>query len=258
MAIPNQAELKNDFAVHIPWVMGLIGTRSFDQVMPGIKELVERNHGRITKGMVVYAALKKAKADVNDTESKAYFLENWQDLGYGLLLKKYRDDIQNATPEEIQQAALDTVPDVTPLFYAFRIMVALGFYFVFFFAAIFFLSVKDRIATSPRALKIAMWSIFTPWLAIECGWFVAEYGRQPWVIDGILPTAYAVSHLTVSSLAISLAIYVTLYVTIFIIGTKVMLHAIRKGPDYYAPANGASLLVGDLPVSTSNYSKEGA
>lgn len=258
VAIPNQAELKNDFAVHIPWVMGLIGTRSFDQVMPGIKELVERNHGRITKGMVVYAALKKAKADVNDTESKSYFLDNWQDLGYGLLLKKYRDDIQNATPEEIQQAALDTVPDVTPLFYAFRIMVALGFYFVFFFAAIFFLSVKDRIATSPRALKIALWSIFTPWLAIECGWFVAEYGRQPWVIDGILPTAYAVSHLTVSSLVISLAIYVSLYVTIFIVGTKVMLYAIRKGPDYYAPANGASLLVGDLPVSTSNYSKDGA
>lgn len=250
VAIPNQAELKNDFAIHIPWVMGLIGTRSFDQVMPGIVELIERNEVRIAKGIEVYDALKKAKADPSDTVSKEFFLENWRDLGYGLLLKKYRDDIQNATPEQIQQAALDTVPDVTPLFYAFRIMVVIGFYFVLFFAVIFYLSVKGRLINSPRILRIAMWSIFTPWIAIECGWFVAEYGRQPWVIDGILPTAYAASQLSVTSLAISLAIYVTLYVTLFIVGTKVMLHAIRKGPDHYAPANGASLLTGEQLVTT--------
>ena len=47
--------MANDFAIDIPWVMGLIGTRSFDQVMPGIKELVERNEERIIKGMDVYA-----------------------------------------------------------------------------------------------------------------------------------------------------------------------------------------------------------
>ena len=235
VAIPNQAEMKNDFAIHIPWVMGLIGTRSFDQVMPGIIELVERNRVRITHGIEVYDALKKAKADPNDTVAKDYFLENWQDLGYGLLLKKYRDDIQNATPEQIQQAAIDTVPDVTPLFYAFRIMVALGFYFVLFFSVVFWLSVKGRLEKSPRVLKLAVWTIFAPWIAIECGWFVAEYGRQPWVIDGILPTAYAASQLSVTSLVISLSIYVTLYTLLFIVGTKVMLNAIKKGPEYFAP-----------------------
>ena len=167
--------------------------------------------------------------------AKDYFLENWQDLGYGLLLKKYRDDIQNATPEQIQQAAIDTVPDVTPLFYAFRIMVALGFYFVLFFSVVFWLSVKGRLEKSPRVLKLAVWTIFAPWIAIECGWFVAEYGRQPWVIDGILPTAYAASQLSVTSLVISLSIYVTLYTLLFIVGTKVMLNAIKKGPEYFAP-----------------------
>ncbi|MDO5666760.1 MAG: cytochrome ubiquinol oxidase subunit I [Alcaligenaceae bacterium] len=249
IAIPNQEEMKNDFAIHIPWAMGIIGTRSIDQVMPGVKELVKRNHDRIIKGIDAYTALQRAKADVNDTESKEYFMENWQDLGYGLLLKKYRDDIENATPEQIQQAAIDTVPDVAPLFYAFRIMVAIGFYFVFFFALVFWLSIKGRIAQSPRTLKLAMWSIFTPWLAIECGWFVAEYGRQPWVIDGILPTAYAVSHLSVTSLVISLSIYFTLYLTIFIVGTKVMLSAIKKGPEYYTPTDQASMLTGELPAT---------
>lgn len=249
IAVPNQEEMKNDFAINIPWVMGIIGTRSIDQVMPGINELVERNQLRIIKGIDAYTALQRSKADVNDTESKEYFMENWHDLGYGLLLKKYRDDIENATPEQIQQAAIDTVPDVTPLFYAFRIMVAISFYFVFFFALVFLLAVRGRIAQSPRTLKLAMWSIFTPWLAIECGWFVAEYGRQPWVIDGILPTAYAVSHLSVTSLVISLSIYFTLYLSIFIVGTKVMLSAIKKGPEYYTPAGKASMLSGEMPAT---------
>ncbi|SUA52372.1 Cytochrome d ubiquinol oxidase subunit 1 [Oligella urethralis] len=242
VAIPNQEAMANDFAIDIPWVMGLIGTRSFDQVMPGIKELVERNEERIIKGMDVYEALQRSKADGNDAESKQFFADNWQDLGYGLLLKKYRDDIANATPEEIRMAAIDTVPDVTSLFYTFRIMVALSFYFVFFFALVFWLTVKGRIAQSSKTLKLAMWTILTPWIAIECGWFVAEYGRQPWVIDGILPTHYAVSHLSVTSLLISLAIYFTLYLTIFIVGTKVMLSAIKKGPEYYTPSDNASML----------------
>ena len=94
-----------------------------------------------------------------------------------------------------------------------------------------------------------MWTVFAPWIAIECGWFVAEYGRQPWVIDGILPTHYAVSHLSVTSLVISLAIYFTLYLTLFIIGTKVLLHAIKNGPEHYAPSNGASPLTGELPAT---------
>ena len=94
-----------------------------------------------------------------------------------------------------------------------------------------------------------MWRIFTPWIAIECGWFVAEYGRQPWVIDGILPTAYAASHLTVTSLLISLAIYFTLYLAIFIVGTKVLLDAVKKGPEHFAPSDGTSLLPGEVPAN---------
>ena len=249
VAIPNQKELKNDFAVSIPWVMGIIGTRSLTQEMPGIHELIERNEKRIAQGVEAYTALNAAKADPENQEAKDFFTENWRDLGYGLLLKKYRNDIQNATPEEIKQAAIDTVPDVWPLFYTFRIMVAIGFYFVFFFAIVFFAAVKGTLINRPGLLKTAMWTVFAPWIAIECGWFVAEYGRQPWVIDGILPTHYAVSHLSVTSLVISLAIYFTLYLTLFIIGTKVLLHAIKNGPEHYAPSNGASPLTGELPAT---------
>ena len=84
-------------------------------------------------------------------------------------------------------------------------------------------------------LKVALWSLPMPWIAIEVGWFVAEYGRQPWVIEGVLPTYYAASGLTIADLAISLTIFLVLYTVLLIIGVKVMLHAVRKGPKSDAP-----------------------
>lgn len=110
-------------------------------------------------------------------------------------------------------------------------MVAVGFYLVAFFMVAFYLAAKDRITQSPRFLKFAVFSIPLPWLAIECGWFVAEFGRQPWIIEGVLPTFYAVSGLSVSDLLTSLAIFFTLYSALGIVGVKVMLHAIRQGPE---------------------------
>ena len=125
-AIPDQETRTNHYAVHIPWVLGLIATRSFDTEMPGINELVERAEDRIRNGQVAYAALQRVRADRSDLHAKAMFDLHWQDLGYALLLKRYREDIGNATEQEITKAAADTMPRVAPLFWSFRIMVGRG------------------------------------------------------------------------------------------------------------------------------------
>ena len=78
-------------------------------------------------------------------------------------------------------------------------------------------------------------------VAIE-SWFVAEYGRQPWVIEGVLPTYYAASGLTITDLAISLGIFLVLYTVLLIIGVKVMLHAIKAGPKSTDRRAGAPIL----------------
>ncbi len=231
IAIPNQEERRNDFAIEIPWAMGIIGTRSLTTPMEGINDLVALAEHRVQSGLIAYDALQKVRANPADAEAEALFDEHWRDLGYALLLKRYTEDIRNATPEQVAQAAWDTVPQVAPLFWGFRIMVAVGFYLVAFFMVAFYLASKDRITQSPRFLKFALFSIPLPWLAIECGWFVAEFGRQPWIIEGVLPTFYAVSGLQVSDLLISLAIFFTLYSALAIVGVKVMLHAIRQGPE---------------------------
>jgi len=131
---------------------------------------------------------------------------------------------------------LDTVdrslhPPVAIVFWSFRVMVALGFYFIGFFAFAFWLVSTGRIENSRRFLKIALWSIALPWVAIQCGWFVAEFGRQPWVIEGVLPTFYAVSGLTVADVMTSLVAFVLIYTTLGIVGFRLLLKTIRKGPD---------------------------
>ena len=152
------------------------------------------------------------------------------DLGHTLLLKAYLDDPRQATEEQIAAAAWDTVPQVAPLFWTFRIMVGLGMYFIVLMAVFFWLSARHQLDRHRWLLKLAVWSIPLPWIAAECGWFVAEFGRQPWAIEGVLPVAVAVSNLNASTVLISLLGFVALYTVLLVVEMKVMLKAIRKGP----------------------------
>ena len=136
---------------------------------------------------------------------------NQENIGYGLLLKQYTDDVLHATPAQIDQAAWDTVPDVFTLFWTFRVMVACGLYFILLFAVAFYLAQRRRISINRWFLWIALFSLPLPWLAAEMGWVVAEYGRQPWVVDGLLPTFMGVSSLSASSVWISLCGFVFFY-----------------------------------------------
>ena len=71
-------------------------------------------------------------------------------------------------------------------------MVGLGFYFIAFFALLFW-DASQRNFSRRWLLRLALWSLPLPWIAAELGWVVAEYGRQPWAIDGVLPTFLAAS-----------------------------------------------------------------
>jgi cytochrome d ubiquinol oxidase subunit I len=247
-AIPDQATETNRFAVEIPYLMGIIGTRSLTTPLLGIDDLVKRAEVRVKNGIVAYDALQKVRASPHDAAARKLFDDNWRDLGYGLLLKRYSADISKATPADIARAAKDTVPQVAPLYWTFRIMVGLGLYFILFFAVAFLLASTGRLQKYPRFLKFAVGTLPLPWIAIECGWFVAEFGRQPWVIEGVLPTYYAASGLTVGDLALSLGIFLVLYTILAIVGAKVMLHAIKAGPSDGTGARQASLAAALAPA----------
>ncbi|GGF53344.1 cytochrome d ubiquinol oxidase subunit I [Mameliella alba] len=232
IGFPDKEARETHYAVEIPWVMGLIGTRSLTQEIPGINDLVDEAELRIRDGLIAYDALMtiRAERDATSPELRATFEAHSENLGFALLLKRYVDDPREATEAQIKQAANDTVPGVGPLFWAFRIMVALGFSFIAVMLYFFYRASFRRMQFPRWSLYAAVAIIPTPWIAAELGWFVAEFGRQPWTVDGVLPTALSVSHLSVADLLISLAGFVIFYTVLFVIEMSLMVKYIRKGP----------------------------
>ncbi|HSH48405.1 MAG TPA: cytochrome ubiquinol oxidase subunit I [Halomonas sp.] len=232
VGIPDEEARETKYAVHIPYVMGLIGTRSLNTPIIGIKELLVDSEQRIRSGIIAYDALMtireqrdQASAEVRDT-----FEIHGGNLGYAFLLKRYVDDPRDASEAQIARATRDTLPRVLPLFWSFRIMVGLGFGFIIVMAYFFWRS-SFRGQNYPRwALRAAVAIIPAPWIAAELGWFVAEYGRQPWTVDSVLPTALSVSHLSVADLLLTLAGFMLFYTVLFIVEMGLMLKFIRRGP----------------------------
>jgi len=232
IGFPDLEARETHYAVEIPWVMGLIGTRSLTHEIPGINDLVDEADQLIRSGIIAYDALMtiREQRDQTPPEVRATFEEHSGDLGYAFLLLRYMEDPRLATDEQIAQAAADTIPGVAPLFWAFRIMVGLGFGFIGVMLYFFYRS-SFRGQSYPRwALYAAVAIIPAPWIAAELGWFVAEFGRQPWTVDGVLPTALSVSHLSVQDLLLTLAGFVTFYTILFIVEMGLMVKYIRKGP----------------------------
>ncbi len=216
--------------VKIPWVLGLMTTRSFNKQIPGIKDLVTKAKSHIREGMKAYEALQILRQNKGNASARQLFEEHGKYLGYGLLLKKYRSDIHKASDVEIQKAAALTVPNIPALFWSFRIMVGLGLFFIGLFSVAFYLSARRRLDRYGMFLRVALFSLPLPWVAAELGWFVAEHGRQPWTIDGILPTFLSASTIASSSVWISLTGFVLFYSILLIIDIFLMCKYIKIGP----------------------------
>lgn len=239
IGLPNEETQTVDYAIHIPYVLGLIATRSLDEEVPGILELVEHAVVRINNGLIAYDALETLKLDRSNLLERARFDAHKGDLGYALLLKLYVEDPRTATPEMVAEAAWDTVPPVAPLFWTFRLMVALGFFFIAVFAYAFWLVARRQHSAHRWFLWTCLLSIPLPWVASELGWFVAEFGRQPWVIDSVLPTFLAVSSLSYGAVLTTLIGFVVIYSTLAVIEVGLLRKIILAGP-YQTPTDHAS------------------
>jgi cytochrome d ubiquinol oxidase subunit I len=202
--IPNQDKMENSYAIQIPYALGLIATRSTDTQVTGLKDLMAQHEVRIRNGMKAYQLLEELRSGNTDPAVRAEFNKAKQDLGYGLLLKRYTQNVTDATETQIQQATKDSIPRVAPLYFAFRIMVACGVLMLLIIGLSFWSVLRGRIGQRKWLHRAALYGLPLPWIAIEAGWFVAEYGRQPWAIGEVLPTAVANSSLTAGDILFSM------------------------------------------------------
>jgi cytochrome bd ubiquinol oxidase subunit I len=231
LGLPDMAHHVTHYEVKVPWMLGLVATRSVDTPVPGISELVSIAQRNIADGLIAYRALAAMRKAPQDAKAHADLDAHVGNLGYALLLKNIRPDIENATQDEIVRAANSTIPNVPVLFWSFRFMVGLGLWFIALFAASFWLSAKRQLDRFRPYLWAAFLTLPLPWIAAELGWIVAEYGRQPWVIVGVLPTALGVSSTTATNVALSLTGFALFYSALLVADLYLLLKYIRLGPE---------------------------
>lgn len=231
---PDYRNMKEPKAkVEIPGMLSLLATRDANGYVPGINDLIDGYTApdgkteisykeKIEKGKLAIAALgeyRKAKAGGNEAEAKQQLRvlkDNMPYFGYGYI--KNVDDL---------------VPPIPVCFYAFRIMVGLGTLFILFFAVLTFICFRKDIAGSKRWL-LWLGVILLPlaYIASESGWLVAEFGRQPWTIQDMLPTNAAISNVSTMSVALTFFIFLALFTTLLAVEINILLKQIKKGPEY--------------------------
>ena len=220
--------------IEVPYALSIMATNDPHGFVPGINDMlngyttpdgkvepsVEEKMEMGRKAIAALTAYRKAKADGADEETTtaqlATLKENVKYMGYGYIKDKH-----------------DVVPYVPINFWAFRVMVGLGCVFILFFAALLFASYKRDVANLPA------WHYWTAivlvplaYLASESGWLVAEFGRQPWTIQDMLPTWAAVSDLHSSSVMITFFIFLVLFSVMLFVEISILLKQIKKGPEY--------------------------
>ncbi len=228
--VSSQSEHKNTVSLTVPYLGGLLVHHSLTRPIKGLNTFRDENRERIKNGQIAWKAFQDVHKGIDKEANLALFKEHQNDFGYGLLLKKYNPQIDEATPEQIEQAVEDSIPNVTVLFTTFHLMVAIGAYFILFMAYWVFKAYRGTIATVPKCiLLLSILSLPLPIIAAQLGWVVAEMGRQPWVIQDILPTSVSHSDLTMASVLISLLGFVALYTIMLVVELILMVRTVKTG-----------------------------
>jgi len=207
------------FEVTAPKMLSLLGYHDLNAFVPGIKELIYGDESRgiegvaakIERGKKAKEALawyKKAKAEKNEVaaqEALKVFRIYEKELGYGYVEKP-----------------TNLIPPVGLVFYSFHLMVGLGIWFIALFSVTLIVSLKSDITNNRAFLKVALWSIPLGYIANEAGWVVAEVGRQPWAIQGLLPVGVAVSNIDSSMVQVTFWLFLLLFTTLLIAEIRIM------------------------------------
>ncbi len=220
------------FKVEIPNMLSYMAFLDANAYVPGIRDLVHGNPlhqipsyaERAAMGRSAIEALaeyRNAKKSGNDSLSSAAlarFETNFPHYGYGYYSGRDMHEL---------------IPPVSTSFYSFRVMVGLGFHFLALIVVVLWLTYKNRIASKRFILYTAFWTIPLAYIASMLGWVVAEVGRQPWVIQDLLPTIAAISKVTPGAVQLSFWIFAVIFTGLLIAEIGILAAQVRKGP---APA----------------------
>ena len=215
--------------VEVPGVLSVLATHDIDGYVPGINDLLNgyttpdgtvhpSAEDKIARGKVAlqafgdYRALRESDPEAA-AEARKVLEENVDYFGYG-----YID-----SPEEL-------VPSVPMVYWAFRVMVGLGSFLLLLMVVVLWAERKGRIKEMKWLQWVSLLSIPLVYMAGQAGWIVAEVGRQPWVIEGLLPTKAAVSSVSVAAVQTTFFLFVAIFTLFLAIEIGILIKAIKEGP----------------------------
>ena len=238
----------NDIHGYVPGINDILNgyTKPDGTREPSVDEKIQRGKQAID-ALAAYRKAKKEGADETTLNAQLSVIkENMPYFGYGYVKDKN-----------------DVVPPIPVNFWAFRIMVGLGCVFILFFAIIVILAYKipflsiftrrllatlaiipETAADEYQVTNLPAWHYWVAialvplaYIASESGWLVAEFGRQPWTIQDMLPTWVGVSDIDAASVALTFFLFLFLFTLMLAVEISILLKQIKKGPEYSAPLN---------------------
>ncbi|MBN1924755.1 MAG: cytochrome ubiquinol oxidase subunit I [Prolixibacteraceae bacterium] len=238
-AFKSTSEESNDamkdflFKIEIPNFLSFLAFGNWDAFVPGVNDLINGNpekgimsvHEKIDRGKIAIeklTAYKEAKKNgdevlssslVNELTSENFQEDYFRYLGYG-----HVNDTNFL------------IPNIPLVFYSFHVMVMLGFLFLLVFVLALWWVLRNKLDSKKWFLLIAIFTIPLAYLATELGWVVAEFGRQPWVIQDLMPTTTAVSQISAVSVQITFVLFAVIFTTLLIAEVGIMIKQIKIGP----------------------------
>ena len=215
--------------VEIPGILSFIATHKFDGYVPGVNDILlgyTDNHGNVEpsvdekmwRGKRAVAAMAKYREIKDSNPDKAaqmlqVFRDNEKYLGYGYL----------NSPE-------DVIPHIPLVYWSFRVMIGLGIFLMLLMIVIQIYNYKNKLHNMRWLQWIALLSIPLVYISGQAGWIVAEVGRQPWTIQGLLPIGVAVSSVSVAAVKTTFFIFLAVFALFLIVEIRIMIKAFSKGP----------------------------
>lgn len=215
--------------VEVPGVLSILATHDIDGYVPGINDILDgyttpegeryiSAEEKMERGKVAieafgeYRELKESDPEAA-AEARAVLDENIDYFGYGYIDSR----------EEL-------VPNVPLVYWAFRIMVGFGGLLLLLMFAVLWAERRKKLEGMRWLQWASLLSIPLVYLAGQAGWIVAEAGRQPWVIEGLLPTKAAVSSVSVAAVQTTFFLFVAIFTLFLAIEIRILIKAIKEGP----------------------------
>jgi cytochrome bd ubiquinol oxidase subunit I len=223
------------FSIEIPDLLSVLTSGSRDAYVPGLFDHVNGNPekgimavaDKIERGKVAHQALldyKKAK-DGNDTQKLTELKAKFQD-------NDFRENYFKYFGYAFLTSADQVIPDVHGAFYSFHLMVVLGFLMILIFALAVIFLFTEKLQKNRWFLWVMLCSIALPYLASELGWILTEMGRQPWIIQDLMPVSIAVSHISTGAVQTTFWLFAFLFTGLLIAEVSIMIRQIKTGPKH--------------------------